>query len=116
MVSDPSDYVLEVLARRTGLNPDQITPDARLLQDLRLDGDDAVDTILEISRGCAMDMSECDLSLYFRREPSLLAFLWFLPSQKQDRTETKRILTVRELIEAARTGGLRNGPSDAGDR
>jgi hypothetical protein len=110
MDSDPSRYIIEVLARRTGLSPDQIRLDARLLQDLRLDGDDAVDAILEISKGCSMDLSECDLSLYFRSEPSLFSFLWFLPSQKQNRIEKKRPLTVRELIEAARIGRLRNGP------
>lgn len=106
MQSDPHEFVLSVLARRTGLNREQIGLDSRLTQDLHLDGDDAIDTLLEISRKCSMDLSGFDSTSFFRSEPSLLSLLWFLPSQKRNRESEKRSITVRELIEAARQGRL----------
>ena len=90
------------------MRPDQITLDARLVQDLRLDGDDAIDALLEISKECSMDVSGFNSSLYFRPEPSLLSLLRFLPSQKQKRASPKLTLTVGQVIEAARRGRLQS--------
>jgi hypothetical protein len=108
MQSDVEDLVLSVLTRITGLRRDQITLDARLVQDLQLDGDDAIDALLEISKECSMDMSGFDSSLYFRPEPSLLSVLRFLPWQKQKWASPKLTLTVGQLIEAARRGRLQS--------
>jgi hypothetical protein len=99
------EQVVAVLARRSGLAKEKVKPDARLVQDLKLDGDDALDAVLEISEKCAMDVSGFDSSRYFRSEPTLLTLLPFLPSQRRD-SETKQPLTVAELIEAARSGKL----------
>jgi hypothetical protein len=82
--------------------------DARLVEDLRLDGDDAVDALLEISKECSMDVSGFNSSLYFRPEPSLLSLLRFLPSQKQKRVTPKLTLTVGQVIEGARRGRLQS--------
>jgi hypothetical protein len=76
------------------------------LQDLHIDGDDAVDTILEIARKRSVDVSGFDSSTYFRSEPPLLSLLRFLPWQKRDRIDQNRPLTVGELIEAARNRKL----------
>jgi len=108
MCADPKDCVLRVLARRTGLDPGQINSASRLLHDLHIDGDDAVDVILEVSKRCSMDVSEFDSSQYFRPEPSLLSLLWFLPFQRRNQMSKKRPLTVGELIDAASQGKLRS--------
>ena len=100
--ADPRDVVIGVVARRAGIRPEQVSPHARLLQDLHIDGDDAVDTVLEIAKKCSVDVSGFDSSAHFRSEPSLLSLLPFLPSQKRDQIDQKRPLTVGELIEAAR--------------
>jgi len=104
--ANPKDRVLEILARKTGLNPAQINLDARLPQDLKIDGDDAADAIWEISTTCDVDVSGFDCSRYFRSEPSLLSFLWFLPSQKRDRASNKASLTVKDLLDAVVKGRL----------
>jgi hypothetical protein len=101
------EWVIAVLARRSRLAAHQVTPESRFMEDLRLDGDDAVDALLEISKECSMDVSGFDSTLYFRSEPTLLSLLPFLPSQKK-RTESKQPLTVGELIEAARRGSLQS--------
>lgn len=91
--------VLEILSRRTGLERASISPEARLLQDLKLDGDDAVDAILEIAKRCQMDVSKFRAEQYFRSEPSLLSL--FKRPHCPD-----RVLSVRQLIEAASRGVL----------
>ena len=100
--ADPRDVVIGVIARRAGIPTEQVSLDARVLQDLHIDGDDAVDMLLEIAEKCSVDVSGFDASVYFRSEPSLLSLLPFLPSRKRDRVDQKRPLTVGELIEAAR--------------
>lgn len=99
--------VIAILARRSRLAKDQVTPESRLVEDLKLNGDDAVDALLEISKECSMDVSGFDSTRYFRSEPTLLSLLPFLPSQKK-RTEPKEPLTVGELIEAAHRGSLQS--------
>ena len=107
MQISPEEQVVLVLSRRSGLGKEKVTPEARLVEDLRLDGDDAVDALLEISKECSIDISGFDSSRYFRPEPTLLSLLPFLPSQKK-RAEPKQPLTVRDLIEAARSGKLQS--------
>jgi uncharacterized protein DUF1493 len=93
-------FIIEVLARRTGLDHASIKPEARLLQDLKLDGDDAIDAIREISSRCGMDVSQFRAELYFRSEPSLLSLF-------RRSSVPERVLTVGQLIEAAEQGALR---------
>jgi hypothetical protein len=107
MPISPEEQVVSVLVRRSGLGEERVTPDARLVEDLKLDGDDAVDALLEISKKCSMDVSGFDSTRYFRSEPTLLSLLPFLPSQKK-RAEPKQSLTVGTLIEAARNGRLQS--------
>ena len=107
MPISPEEQVVSVLVRRSGLGEEKVTPDARLVEDLKLDGDDAVDALLEISKKCSMDVSGFDSTRYFRSEPTLLSLLPFLPSQKK-RAEPKQSLTVGTLIEAARNGRLQS--------
>ncbi len=107
MQKTPEEEVVSVLVRRTGLSPERMTPEARLVQDLGLDGDDAVDALLEISDKCSMDISGFEPSLYFRSEPTLLSLFPFLPSQKK-RASPKQTLTVGELTHAARQGRLQS--------
>lgn len=86
---------------------DQVTLATRLVEDLKLDGDDAVDALLEISKKCSMDLSDFDSSLYFHSEPTLLSLFRFLRSQKT-RTISKQTITVRNLVDAARRGRLKS--------
>jgi|SRR5277367_1018006 len=105
MQSEPEELVVSVLSRRSGLAKEQVTLGTRLVEDLKLDGDDAVDALLEISKQCSMDVSGFDSSLYFRSEPTLLSV--FLPS-KNKRAVPKQTITVGELVDAARRGHLQS--------
>jgi acyl carrier protein len=105
--ADAERCVLNVLARKTGADANKISMESRLLHDLGLDGDDAIEAIQEISDKCSIDIAGFSPTEYFRSEPSLLSLLWFLPSQKRDRLSEKRPITVRQLIDAARKGYLR---------
>ena len=106
---DLRKFVIAVVARKAGIATEQVSLNSRLVQDLYIDGDDAMDLILEISRSCLIDVSEFNASTYFKSEPSLLSLLPFLPSQKRNRLEQKRPLTVGELVEAVR---LRKLPTE----
>lgn len=104
MIEDPIDCVVGIVARKAGVAPKQVTMNTRLLHDLGIDGDDAVETILEISKQCSVDVSEFKTSNYFRSEPSLLSLLRFLGSNK--RVEDMPPLTVKDLVNAVRRGKL----------
>jgi acyl carrier protein len=105
MMPNTKEQVLSILARKVGADPASISLDMRLLQDLQLDGDDAVEVILDISKACSMDISNFNTSLYFGSEPSLLSLIKLPWRQKENRQST-RSLTVGQLIEAAQAGRL----------
>jgi acyl carrier protein len=97
--------VISILARRSGVAKEKLTAETRLVEDLMLDGDDAVDALLEISEECSLDVSGFDASRYFHSEPTLLSLFSFLSSRKS-RIVPKQPLTVGELMESARSGRL----------
>ena len=99
MPQDAEDCVLSVIARRSGLERDQLCPGSRLVQDLKLDGDDAIDALLEIAKLSGMDVSGFDAGLYFRSEPSLFSIF-------RSKSAPKKEITVGQLIDAARRGQL----------
>jgi hypothetical protein len=104
--TDPEDCVLNVIARRTGLDASRISMESRLLHDLGLNGDDATEAIQEISDKCSINIEGFDATQYFCGEPTLLSLLWFLRSQRRNRKSEKRPITVGQLVEAARRGCL----------
>lgn len=104
MTEDPLDSVIGMVARKAGVPTEQITRATRLVHDLHIDGDDATELVLEIRNRYELDMSEFDASQFFRSEPTLLSWLPFLPSQKRDRLENKRPLTVGDLVDAVQRG------------
>jgi hypothetical protein len=85
--------------RRSGLKRDQIFPGSRLVQDLKLDGDDAIDALLEIAMLSGMDVSGFNAGLYFRSEPNLLSIFRYKSAPKKE-------ITVGQLIDAGRRGQL----------
>ncbi|HWU55046.1 MAG TPA: DUF1493 family protein [Rhizomicrobium sp.] len=106
MEAEKRDYILRLLAQKTGRRPDSIADNARLLHDLGLDGDDAAAAITDISKALKVDISAFNYSKYFRPEPSLLSLFRFLPSQRNEQLSKKQPLTVAELIGAAERGKL----------
>ena len=107
MQGEPEELVVSILSRRSGLPKEQVRLGARLVEDLRLDGDDAVDALLEISKECSMEVSGFQSSLHFRDEPTLRSLFRFLPSQKK-RALPKQTITVGDLVDGARRGHLQS--------
>ena len=99
MQQDAEECVVSVIARRSGLDRSRICSEARLVQDLKLDGDDAIDTLLEIAKQFDMDMTGFDAGLYFRSEPNLLSIF-------RSKRVPKKEITVGQLVDAARHGRL----------
>ena len=95
--------IVSLLAKKTGLKVAELSLDARLLHDLGVDGDDARELILAFAHEFGVDISAFRFSKHFRSEPSLLNVLWFLPSHKEERIERKVPVTIRDLVEAARS-------------
>jgi acyl carrier protein len=90
--------VVSILSRRARVEPSEVKPTSSLVQDLGLDGDDAVDAILEIARYCDTDLSSFNGELYFASEPSLSSI--FRPKPE------KINLTVGEIVSGVEVGKL----------
>lgn len=56
-MSGAASEVVEMLANERGLSPDKIEPSSRLLQDLGMDGDDAVDFFISLQERFRTDLS-----------------------------------------------------------
>lgn len=65
--------VYSILAKRSGINVEEITDQTRLVEDLRLDGDDAIDAIIEIANSTGTKLDQFDFSLYFHHEPNIFS-------------------------------------------
>lgn len=55
------DRVLDVLARSFDLAPDRIRPDSHLVDDLDLDGIDAIDLVVGLEEETGLEVSEEEL-------------------------------------------------------
>lgn len=89
-----------MLANKSGIKPESILPDHRLLQDLGIDGDDAVELINSIARRFQIDMTGFDIEAYFRSEPNLFS-IFRRRSRVLRELALKVPLTVRDLQEMA---------------
>jgi hypothetical protein len=106
---DVEECVLSTIGKHTGLSRAELDRNARLLHDLHIDGDDALELLDEIAQNCRIDMSNFDASRYFRAEPSLLAIVNMITRRNRGFAD-KVPLTVEELVVAARVGKLTSIP------
>ncbi|MET2826389.1 DUF1493 family protein [Mesorhizobium shangrilense] len=109
MQADVEGRVFSIVVRISGLSRDLMTTQSRLVQDLKLDGDDAIDVLLEVSKEFSMDVSGFDPSKYFHSEPTILSVLPTILELLHMRAAPMRPrneMTIGQLIEAARRGRL----------
>jgi acyl carrier protein len=91
--------VKEFVARRINVKPECISLQTRLLEDLGIDGDDAVDLFEVFAQEFQVDISSLDLNKYFGPEAGFNLFLfWLMPSSTLD------TLTIQDLVSAAQAG------------
>ena len=92
--------VRAMVAKKSGIKPESLLLDHRLLQDLGIDGDDAVELMDSIARRFQIDMAGFEFEAHFRSEP-LLFSIFHRRSRVLQEIALKVPLTVRDLQEAA---------------
>jgi acyl carrier protein len=75
--------VFQLVYRRSGRPVSTLSSQDRLLQDLGIDGDDAAELLLELSRAFQIDMSTLEMAKHFRSEPNLFSVLRLPGSRKK---------------------------------
>ena len=70
MADDPLTAIVSLLEREHGINRGKLSPSSRLLHDLRVDGDDAIELIQEIRKRFGTDFTALEgrWSQHFRAE------------------------------------------------
>lgn len=99
-----ADEVRMLICRKTGLEPEAVRPESRLLHDLGVTGDDAAELIDEFAQTFSVDMSSFQFQCYFTGEPSFSHALWMLGIKDKPIWSGKLPLTVARLIDAASAG------------
>jgi len=100
---DHQQVVFDIISRKTGIPISKLSLQQRLLQDLGIDGDDAAEVFIELSKVCAINLDTLQLEKYFRPEPNLFSVLR-LPSSRRAELEEKLPVTIADLIHALDRG------------
>lgn len=108
------ERVRALVSRETGLPEGQITPETRLVEDLRIDGDDGHDLLEAFADEFRVDMGNIAELNYFDDEPPLFYSSVLIPvaalisprfaAFARRATRGRRRVTVRDLIASARAG------------
>jgi hypothetical protein len=92
-----------VVSRFTGKHPSSLALDDRLLQDLGVDGDDAAEILIALSRDLNVDMSALVIEKHFRPEPDCLNILRTPASRRTELTRNIPV-RIRDLVLAVENG------------
>jgi hypothetical protein len=106
MIANPGESVAAIHAKRSGRPVDAIVETSRFVQDLGLEGDDAIDAPLAIATTTGMTIHEFNSSLYFSGEPTLAIFLRWLAPWREVMPAMQLPLTVGQIITAVNNGVL----------
>lgn len=68
---DLEGCIIRFIARKTGLQIEEVTPSSRLLHDLQTDGDDAEELLTEYSEAFKVDLTGFNFGSHFRSEPNI---------------------------------------------
>jgi acyl carrier protein len=93
--------VMAFLSKQLGVRPAKLRADARLMQDLGVDGDDGWELLNSFSREFDVDVSELQPTLHFGPEAPFNPFLflqWWLEPGTRPRFVP---ITVADLVTAA---------------
>src|SRR5262245_57265229 len=99
-VEDVEEAVKRAIAEHRGMTPRELAPQARLLDDLGVDGDDAEELLSDIARRFDVDFSRLHFDRHFG--PEGLSILRVM----KDTVKPWRCypLTVEDLVGAAKSG------------
>lgn len=112
--SEISRRIIEIIAEHAGIRPAKILEDDRLVDDLRICGDDGYELIEAIDKEFKIDWSELDAGVIFRNEPAGLPIPpWGLKSTGPAGPRYNSVMyeqerrTVADLVDAAMSGKWR---------
>lgn len=100
MIDAVEREVISIIGRRSGRSPAELNGETRFVEDLGLDGDDAVDAIIEVCRIYNMDTSKFEAESYFRSEPNIFSIFRRRPRDQ------KQSFTIGKLVDAVAQGSL----------
>lgn len=100
---DDKEMKLKLLLKKyTGISPKDIKLDSGISEELKLDGDDAIELLQEYSRTFDVDISRFPYQAYFCSEGfNPFAIIWNLIRPKKYKS-----LTVEKLLNGTITGSL----------
>lgn len=95
------DRVVRLVAKYTCKSIGEISAESRLLYDLGIEGDDAIECLNAYCQAFGIDAQDIKVSSYFTSESDFFNPLWFLQSSRQARMVGKMPLTIMDLALAA---------------
>lgn len=96
------DKIRAFLKETSGVKPEQVIPEARLLHDLYVYGDDAVDFINYLQQEFSVDISKFGFQKYFPTEGGFNFIIYF----KKKLAERYKALTIQAILDAIDNGKL----------
>ncbi len=90
------------LQQTSGVKPKQVTTEARLLHDLYVYGDDAVDFLNYLQQEFGVDISRFDFQRYFPTEGGFNFIIYF----KKKLEQRYKPLTIQTILDAIDNGEL----------
>jgi hypothetical protein len=99
-VTDIQTELRRLLIEEQGVPAFKVTGEARILQDLGVDGDDAAELFREIQTRFGTDLTalQAEWTDYFRSEPTILTLF------RKRRIESLVPITVNQVVEAVKRG------------
>ena len=105
--SDLDNKVIKFVSSETRINEAKLKLESSLFHDLGVDGEDALELIEAFSKEFNVDVTEFPLSDYFGNEGTMSPF-GLIKGLITGRTkDSKKRLTICDLIESARQGSLK---------
>lgn len=122
MSAELMDQVRRCVADMVGKNWKEVQPDATLLEDLGIDGDDAFDFLARFAKRFKVDLSELDFYRHFHQETDLFVepmhlAQWFWSwlrgrPRPASKLAEKVPIRLKDLVEAAAAGQWRKTGQD----
>ncbi len=112
MNSSVYEKVRAILVTAMGVDSAIVTPDAKLMHDLRLFGDDADDFLGRLQAEFSTDFSSLEFSRYFYEESNTLNLMLFCGWYRRRKLALKPPISVSHLCHVIEKGSWVDPPAD----
>ncbi len=94
-------FLENILARKYAISASRISPSSRICEDLKLDGDDAIELFDAFHDAFPFDIGNFTYDQYFAPEGFAIGMIDWLRGRK---SQSRRDLTLQMLLDAATSG------------